>query len=141
MHPLMVSLVYPEALKGDHERPALRQAQGERVGCTHFNADTQLAITVSTFTEIYEGIYDGRDPQAAELTFRTFLQGVTVLGINRTVAKRHAQIRGQLRQQKRPIRALDLLIAATALTYSLMLVARNIRNYNDIPDLKLYPLS
>ena len=57
-HPLMVSLVYPEAclelgpkaLEGNHERPALRQAlrhgsgepQGERIGGTHFKGDRPL---------------------------------------------------------------------------------------------------
>ena len=49
-HPLMVSLVYPEAclelgrkaLEGNHERPALRQAHGERIDGTHFKGDRPL---------------------------------------------------------------------------------------------------
>ena len=35
-------------------------------------------------------------------------------------------------------RALDLLIAATALEYDLTLVTRNTEDYGDIPGLKLY---
>jgi predicted nucleic acid-binding protein len=36
-------------------------------------------------------------------------------------------------------RALDLLIAATALTYDLELLTRNTRDFADVPGLKLVP--
>jgi predicted nucleic acid-binding protein len=35
-------------------------------------------------------------------------------------------------------RVLDLLIAATALKHNLTLVTRNVKDYDDIPDLGLY---
>ena len=100
-----------------------------------------VAISIITHSETLEGILGGRDPLAAVRVFRTFLQGVRVLGVTRTVtvSRRHAQLRLELRRQKRQVneRALDLLIAATALTYDLTLVTSNTRDYQDIPGLKL----
>lgn len=99
-----------------------------------------FAISIVSFTELYEGIYTSSDPKQAEQGFRNFLRSTAVLPFSRTVAKRTAQIRGDLRRRKHPIthRALDLIIAATALTYNLMLLTRNIKDYDDIPDLSLY---
>lgn len=99
-----------------------------------------LCISVITFTEIYEGIYASRDPKRAEQGFRELLRVTKVLPFSRTVAKETAKIRRDLRSRNRPIthRALDLVIAGTALTYSLILITGNKKDYDDIPDLDLY---
>src|SRR5579872_1419159 len=90
-----------------------------------------VAISVVTFSEIFEGIYGSRDPRAATRAFSTFLRGVPVLPLSRSVAKRTARVRLDLRRQSRPIthRALDLVIAATALQQDLVLVTRNSKDY------------
>jgi tRNA(fMet)-specific endonuclease VapC len=100
--------------------------------------EEDLAISIITFGEIYEGIYYGTDPQHNELVFRSFLRGVRVLGINRTIARRFALIRGKLRAEGQIISQPDILIAATALQYDLTLLTRNLRDFGRIPDLKLY---
>lgn len=99
-----------------------------------------VAISIITYSEIFEGIYGSRDPRAAEAGFTAFLQGVQVLGLSEAIAKQNAQLRLDLRQRKLPIRnrALDLLIAATALTQNLTLVTRNEQDYDDIPNLSRY---
>lgn len=96
-----------------------------------------VAISVDPFTEIYEGIYGSRDPNTAEQGFRAFLVGTPVLGYTRTVAKQTARIRYDLRSCRRAIDhwTLDLVIAATAITYGLTLVTRD---YSDIPALQIY---
>ena len=98
-----------------------------------------LAISVITHSETLEGILGGRDPRQAERALRSFLVGVRVLGVTRSVSRRHAQLRLDLRRRRRQVneRALDLLIAATALTYDLTLVTGNTRHYADIAGLKL----
>lgn len=57
-----------------------------------------------------------------------------------SVAKRCATIREHLKQEGKRVkpRALDLMIASIALEYDLILVTRNVKDYHDIPDLKLY---
>ena len=76
-----------------------------------------LAISLMTYAENYEGIYFGQDPVAAARTFRAFLRSVAVLPINRTIMRRFAQIRGDLRQRGQLIGDPDILIAATALNF------------------------
>ena len=99
-----------------------------------------VAISVVCYMEIMEGIRGSRDPVAAEQGFRRFLQGVEVLDLNQAIADQAATIRLDLRRRKRPIdhRAMDLLVAATALEHGLILVSRNSRDYGDIAGLRLY---
>jgi predicted nucleic acid-binding protein len=99
-----------------------------------------LAISIITYLEIYEGINLSRDPVRAERAFRQLLRDVQVLPVSRTVAKQVAQIRATLRRSKAPMnhRALDLIIAGTAVAYDLELLTRNTKDYNDIPNLRRY---
>ena len=104
-------------------------------------AEQGLAISVITYLEVYQGTLRSPDPEKAQDQFEAFLTGVIVLPLSQAVARRYAHLRHTLKQRKRRIhsRALDLIIAATALEHDLTLVTRNTIDYNDIPDLKLYP--
>jgi tRNA(fMet)-specific endonuclease VapC len=97
------------------------------------------ALSVVTLMEVYEGVELSDTRRQDERQVRTVLRAVTVLPLNRTVARRAARVRADLRQRGRSVRrrALDILIAATALTYDLTLVTRNHQDYRDIPGLKL----
>lgn len=97
-----------------------------------------LAISLMTYAEIYEGIYFGQGPAAAEQAFRAFLRSVEVLPVRRLILRRFARIRGDLRQRGQLIGDPDIVIAATALHYGLTLVARNRRDFERIPGLQLY---
>src|SRR6266545_3113582 len=87
------------------------------------------AISIMTYGEVYEGIYFGRNRPAHEAGFRRFLRGVQVLPINRTTARQFAIIRGTLRAQGQLIPQPDILIGATSISYNLILVTRNIRDF------------
>ncbi|MCL5024957.1 MAG: type II toxin-antitoxin system VapC family toxin [Chloroflexi bacterium] len=99
-----------------------------------------IAISTISLMEILEGIVMSNKPAQAKRGFDDFLHGVDVISVNRAVARRAACIRGELRQQRRSIndRALDLIIAATAIAYDLDLVTSNTRHYDDIQGLRLY---
>src|SRR3954468_20965223 len=88
-----------------------------------------LAISLITYGEIYDGIYSSNDPQGKEATFLQFLRRVEVLPLTRTIMKRFARIRGQLRRSGLTVQDPDLLIAATALTHGMTLVTRNLRHF------------
>ncbi len=99
-----------------------------------------IAISIITFLEIYEGIYTSANPRQTEQLVRVFLQTVPVLPLNRTVAKRTALVRAELRRKGRSVRqrAFDIVIAATALTHNLTLVTRNAADYRAIDALNLH---
>lgn len=99
-----------------------------------------IAISIITYSEVYEGILRSAEPKQGEQGFRSFLRRADVLPITKTVARRNAAIRLDLRQRGRTVRVrgLDLLIAATALTYNLTLVTRNTDDYKDVTGLQLY---
>src|SRR5262245_10396492 len=67
-----------------------------------------IAISSVTYGEIYEGIYYGRDPQTHERGFRLFLRTTPVLPLNRSIMRRFARIRGDLRARGQIIGDLDL---------------------------------
>src|SRR5258706_15098573 len=106
-----------------------------------------LAISIVTFAEVYEGIIYGHHRAHHEAGFRNFLKNTPVLGITRPIARRFAIIRGELRATPQgkalvlPKDTYDLFIAATALHYNLVLITRNIQDYERIPHLKLFKAS
>lgn len=95
-----------------------------------------LALSILVYMEVLDGVYHGRDPKAALAGFNAFLRGVTVLPFSRRAAQRAARLRGALRDTKRQTnhRAIDILIAATALQYGLIMVTSD-SDYDDIPGL------
>ena len=88
------------------------------------------------YIEILDGVFESRDPVSAQTALRRFLRGVTILPLSRLVAVRTARLRAELRRRKRPInhRALDIIIAGTALQHGLIMVTSD-TDYDDIPGL------
>jgi tRNA(fMet)-specific endonuclease VapC len=96
------------------------------------------AVSVISLAEIYDGIYAGADPAQDLVVARRFLAGFKVLDVTRPIVARFAQERANLRRRGTPLADFDLLIAATALTYDLTFVTRNIRHFERIGSLKLH---
>ena len=101
-------------------------------------AQSGIAISLITYGEIYDGIYHGRTPRAAERGFLQFLQIAPVLPLNKSIMKRFARIRGDLRIVGRVFADADIMIAATAIHHGLTLVSRNTRHFSRIPSLQIY---
>ena len=98
-----------------------------------------LALSLITYMELWEGVlFARRDPRAAERSLRTFPRAVTILPYSRPVARRAAQLRGQMRQRGERIehRALDILIAATALYHGLTMATSD-TDFDHIPSLSI----
>ncbi len=99
----------------------------------------EIAISIVTYMEAFQGILRSPDPAAAHEKFHAFLAGVLILPFSFAVAQRCARLRKTLKSQNKRVnsRALDLIIAATALEYDLTLVTANSKDFADIPDLLL----
>lgn len=99
-----------------------------------------IAISIITYMEVYQGILRSRDSEEAQSKLKAFVDIVPGLPLSGAVAQRCAHLRETLRTQGKRVnaRALDLIIAATALEHNLTLVTRNTDDYSDVPDLQLY---
>lgn len=103
-------------------------------------AEEGIAVSAITYMEAYQGVLRSPDPARAEERWAAFASGIPVLAFSTAEARRCAELRELLRRTGRRVRAraLDLLIAATALEHDLTLVTRNRDDYRDIPGLALY---
>lgn len=106
-------------------------------------AESGIAISLLTYREVVEGLRGSHEPTTADQVLHRFLEATPIYGIGPSVAEMAANIRIELRRQRRQVnhRALDILIAATAIEHDLTLVTRNTRDYDDIPGLRLYDLT
>jgi tRNA(fMet)-specific endonuclease VapC len=99
-----------------------------------------IAISIVTYMEAFQGVEQSSDLRKTREKFHAFLTGVLILPFSFTVAERCARLRKTLKKQNKRVnsRALDLIIAATALEYNLTLVTNNTGDFEDIPDLPLH---
>jgi tRNA(fMet)-specific endonuclease VapC len=105
-------------------------------------APAGLAVSIITYGELYEGAAFAHDPEPALSGLRNFLKGKAILPLTQPIMERFAQIRGSLpRPVRQQIGDLDILIAATCLERNLTLLTRNLKDFQHIPDLKLYQLN
>lgn len=99
-----------------------------------------VAVSMVTSMEAYQGTLRETTSEAERAAFARFFATVPILPFSAPVARRCAELRHQLKQQGKRVnsRAMDLIIAATALDDGLELVTRNTSDYDDIPGLTLY---
>lgn len=99
-----------------------------------------VAMSMITYLEVYQGVIRGRSVSRADASLGALVRGVPVLPFTRSTARLCAGLREALLQDGRRVRgrALDLMNAAVAIEYSLVLVTRNMRDYADVPGLQLY---
>lgn len=103
-------------------------------------AEEGIAISIITYMEAFQGVERSPNPEEALVKFQAFADSVLILPLSFAVAERCARLRETLKSQNKRVnsRALDLIIAATALEYDLTLVTNNVEDFDDIPDLTLY---
>jgi len=101
-----------------------------------------IAISVVTYMEMYQGNLRSGSYEESMGALQRFLLTVPALPVTMEVAGRCAEIRSDLQRRGRSIRprALDLLIAATAIEHDLTLVTRNVADYGDVQGLRLLTL-
>lgn len=99
-----------------------------------------LAMSVITFMELYEGVEASATGNRDERALRALVRDVRMIPVDRRVAREAARVRAYLRANRLAVRrrALDLLIASTALVHDLTLVTANRHDYADIPNLRIY---
>jgi tRNA(fMet)-specific endonuclease VapC len=99
-----------------------------------------LALSAVTLIELYTGVESSSSARNAERDLRHLLRTITVIPLNQRVIRATAHLRANLLDRQLPIkqRAYDLIVAATALEYSLIVVSSNTRDYQDIAGLQQF---
>ena len=103
----------------------------------------ELAISVLTVSELYEGVFLAQSPRRAEerrLSIGNMLRFVEVIPFTLEITEIHARLRATLRQRGALIGAHDLIIAATALHRGWPLKTGNTKEFERIEGLQLSPL-
>jgi tRNA(fMet)-specific endonuclease VapC len=99
-----------------------------------------LGLSILALAEMYEGVYYSRDPEESERGLLTFLESVSLIGIDEETAKIFARERGRLRAAGMLIGDVDLFIAATALQHGVTLLTNNRRHFERIEGLQIESL-
>lgn len=97
-------------------------------------------VSIISYMETFQGVIDEGLTQEAQDKFNAFFASVPVLSFSPAIAIRCAHLRSDIKKQGKSTRrrALDLVVAATALEHGLTLVTHNEDDYKDIPNLLRY---
>lgn len=97
----------------------------------------ELALSVISLAEPYEGVYYSKDTEKNEEALSGFLSGVSILGVEEAICKVFGRERGRLRKQGAIIGDFDLIIVSTCLHYGLTLLSNNRKHYERIGGLSI----
>lgn len=97
--------------------------------------NNDLAISIISVAEIYEGVYGSKNPAMHEIVFKDFLSGVAIIELSEGVCKKFGELRNSMRKTGLLTGDFDLLIAATALENNFVLLTDNEKHYKKITGL------
>ena len=88
--------------------------------------------------ELYEGVARSQNRQEEENNLVKFFSRLNnVFGIDNEVAKKFGEVRSALKKSGNVIEDMDILIAATCITYNQILITHNKKHFSRIPELKI----
>ena len=96
-----------------------------------------VGMSVITYCELVYGAQKSQHTAQNMARIEELDQLVPALPLDRTTASQYGRIRAELEPKGSPIGAYDLLIAAHALSFNLVLVTNNTREFGRIAGLKL----
>jgi tRNA(fMet)-specific endonuclease VapC len=105
----------------------------------HFDAYHAGTIGISSITvaELEFGVQKSRYPSQNQEALEQFLLPLVLLDFDREAARAYGELRALLESRGRVIGALDMLIAAHALSQDLPLATNNVKEFSRVPGLKV----
>lgn len=100
-------------------------------------AHNVVSVSVITVAELEYGAAISLRYIANRQAIDRFITGVSVIGVDSSVAEMYGSLKAELRRQGELLEDFDLLIAATARAHELTLVTNNDNHFRRIADLRL----
>ncbi len=97
----------------------------------------ESALSVVTAAELFYGAACSGNSDANRQAATSFIERLAILPIQLGTAVMFGNIKAGLRREGKLIEDMDLLIAATSLTYDLILVTNNTQHFERIPNIRL----
>jgi tRNA(fMet)-specific endonuclease VapC len=98
---------------------------------------SQIGISSITLSELLYGVSKSSKPEQNQMALMQFVAPMEVLPYGDDAALCYGDLRAHLEKQGTPIGALDMLIAAHALSIDCTLVTNNVKEFIRIPKLKI----
>jgi tRNA(fMet)-specific endonuclease VapC len=96
-----------------------------------------IGLSSITVAELEFGVQKSRFPSQNQEALEQFLLPFVIFDFDHEAARAYGKIRAFLQNQGRMIGALDMLIAAHALSLNLPLATNNAREFSRVPGLKV----
>jgi tRNA(fMet)-specific endonuclease VapC len=96
-----------------------------------------LGISAISVAELQYGVQKSRFPAQNQAALEQFLLPLNIVDFDYAAAIAYGRIRAQLEAHGTPIGAMDLLIAAQALSANLGIITNNTREFSRIPSLRV----
>jgi tRNA(fMet)-specific endonuclease VapC len=96
-----------------------------------------VSVSSITVSELEYGVAKSSKPQQNRDALDAFLAPLEILPFNGEAAFRYGEIRAFLEKEGKLIGAMDMLIAAHAVSASMTLVTNNIKEFDRVPGLRL----
>jgi len=101
------------------------------------NLKGKLVSSYICLSELYEGIYRSTNKNAESIVLEFFSGLNKTYGLNQKIAQEFGLLRKNLKQKGEVIEDIDIIIAATCITYNLSLVINNKKHFSRIKKLDL----
>ncbi len=99
--------------------------------------DDPMTISSVTLMELYYGAYKSQKVKANLAKVRAIEEAFYIVSPGPEVAETFGDLKADLESRGTPLDDFDLILAATALCYNLVLVSSNARHFQRVPGLKL----
>jgi len=96
-----------------------------------------IGISSITVSELYYGIAKSSKPNENTIALEQFILPLTMLDFNKEDSIAYGRLRAKLEQKGKLIGAMDMLIAAQALSRDLIIVTNNEREFKKIEGLSV----
>ncbi|MEJ5309669.1 MAG: type II toxin-antitoxin system VapC family toxin [Anaerolineae bacterium] len=107
----------------------LRHFQAARVG--------DIGVSSITVAELQYGVHKSQHPAQNSAALAQFLLPLSIADFNAAAALAYGNLRATLERSGMPIGALDMLIAAHALSLNVTLITNNLREFSRVPGLNV----